>query len=488
MINIKFDVLTDPWIPVRFKDGHFAELGVRDVLFDAPKILEITDTESYNELGIYRFLLTFLMDVYRPKTENDIKQILLKEKFDSSIIEDYISLCLAEGVSFDLFDSARPFLQCADFPNKADKNNNALKSVANLTPSLPQGNNLPFFNHTSEDSASLSVPVAVRALCASCVTSLAGTGDMRYSINGAPPIYTIIRGESLFQTLVYGMIPDNGKLSTSYADPPPVWRTSKIIAREKIAQVSLLYGLLFPSRRIRLLIGDDNLIHQIYYEPGFNFIGYDSWTDPYVAYRTEKHSNIKPDTKKENWRNLEALLDCRNTDTGAAPFVVKQYNRIADSERINLMLYSIATKQSAYNDAWKSSYTIPFNVIKTPIRFDLFQDAMKTIETQYGKLKKNIEKFSKSYALSPGAKQANGDKAMCEYYQQCKHYFLDIFCDKLSKATREELESIREDYVKEINRIRWIQYEDFINNIASSVDAFIIAEQIKSKEHRKECL
>ena len=54
------------------------------------------------------------MDALRPEDgEEDIGGLLEAEQFDMEAIQDYLTQCRKEGVSFDLFDVERPFLQTA---------------------------------------------------------------------------------------------------------------------------------------------------------------------------------------------------------------------------------------------------------------------------------------------------------------------------------------------------------------------------------------
>ena len=106
-----FNVLNDPWIPVVAQDGERSLLGIRETLRRAPELKEISVVSPLEEFSVYRFLSVFLMDALRPKRSSTIKKLLRQGSFDMEQIEAYISLCEEEGVSFDLFDEQRPFMQ-----------------------------------------------------------------------------------------------------------------------------------------------------------------------------------------------------------------------------------------------------------------------------------------------------------------------------------------------------------------------------------------
>src|SRR5699024_1871425 len=98
-----FDVLQEPWIPVVTFEGETLEVGILDALLRSPEWKEIQDPSPMVEYSVYRFLIVFLMDALRPETPVDLEELLYAGQFDESAIQDYITLCHSEGVSFDLF-------------------------------------------------------------------------------------------------------------------------------------------------------------------------------------------------------------------------------------------------------------------------------------------------------------------------------------------------------------------------------------------------
>ncbi len=106
-----FDVLQEPWIPVVTFEGKPSRWGILDAPLRSPDWKEIQDPSPMVEYSVYRFLIVFLMDALRPETPVDLEELLYAGQFDESAIQDYITLCHSEGVSFDLFDPNRPFMQ-----------------------------------------------------------------------------------------------------------------------------------------------------------------------------------------------------------------------------------------------------------------------------------------------------------------------------------------------------------------------------------------
>ena len=143
-MRASFNVLDQAWIPVVRMDGQEELLGIRETLDCAHELREISSASPLEEYGLYRFLGLFLMDALRPESEEDIEDLLASGCFDRTAIEDYIALCQSEGVSFDLFDEERPFLQSKYDPAIDGEP----KPVSVLDFTRASGNNHTHFDHT----------------------------------------------------------------------------------------------------------------------------------------------------------------------------------------------------------------------------------------------------------------------------------------------------------------------------------------------------
>ena len=108
-MKASFQILTQPWIPVKELDGSMKELSLLETLERAHLLSEIQDPSPMVEYSVYRFLIVFLMDMLRPEDEEVLEELLDEGQFDWDTIQRYVRQCEQEGVSFDLFDSERPF-------------------------------------------------------------------------------------------------------------------------------------------------------------------------------------------------------------------------------------------------------------------------------------------------------------------------------------------------------------------------------------------
>jgi CRISPR system Cascade subunit CasA len=150
-----FDTLTEPWIPVIRTDGTADELGLRDVLEQAPELREIRDPMPTVEFGLYRLLVALVMDVHRVKLLGDLEGLLDAGRFDGDGIASY---CGKWHDRLDLFHPAHPVLQTAGMDTDDEK------PLAELLPAVPSGTNALHFHHHGEDSFAACPAAAPRLL------------------------------------------------------------------------------------------------------------------------------------------------------------------------------------------------------------------------------------------------------------------------------------------------------------------------------------
>lgn len=477
-----YNVLTERWIPVRDKQGTLYETGILEVLNKASELAEITDPMITYEYGIYRFLFVFLMDVYKPRNRFQLKKLLDDGRFDIDEIERYVKLCNEEGERFDLFDPEHPFLQCGE---KEWEDSTKVKSVANLNPIYPHGNNHVHFDHTLENAARMEPKEAAKALCAiNLFCALDGRG-FSYTLNGFPPIYSMVKGANLFETLVFGMVPTLNY--NKYADPAPQWRGNmKIEHKKKVADTSLLYGLTFPCRRIRLLQGEGQYISSVYFEQGMNYKNYEAWNDPYVTYlySKNKRSNLKPSIEKENWRNLGTILNCNEN----APEVIKQYMDIVDTDKVKIQTYSEVVKSKcSYEDIEKGEYAMSYELLKSPERFEFVSRALEFTETTGEALKNNIKDLQRAmgFDTKSGATAAERERAVNRYFFTCKQKFFE-WIPSISKTELAKLNERLDSWKNTLNKISLQEYDTFIERLGAGIELIMKAEKIKAKKYGKE--
>lgn len=482
-----YNVLTEQWIPVRDKKGMLQEMGILEVLSKASELAEITDPMVNYEYGMYRFLFVFLMDVYKPRNTGEIEDLLEAGEFDMDEIERYVKQCNKDGERFDLFDPMHPFLQCGE--DEWD-DTAKVKSVANLNPIYPHGNNHVHFDHNRENSVVMEVKEAAKALCAvNLFCALDGRGFSGTPCGYPPPVYSMVKGKNLFETLIFGMVPTSKY--NKYAEPAPQWRGNmKIESKMKVASTSLLYGLIFPCRKIRLLPNESGYISKVYFEPGMNYNNYDAWSDPYVTYlyKDNKRSNLKPSIEKENWRNLGAILNCN----GNAPEVIGQYVNITRSDRVQIQTYAtVVVNNSSYLDIEKGEYVISSEIIKTQERFEIMNKALELTEVFGSMLRKKIISLQEELGVSDkdindgkGITSSERGRTIDRYFFTCKQRFFE-WVQLLAETELEKMNESLDSWKNTLYMISLKEFDTFVDRLGAWIELIMKAEKIKAKMYGK---
>ena len=357
-VSFHFDLMMEPWIPVVNADGTITYRGIWDTLQYAAQSKGILDASPLVEFGLYRFLSVFLMDALRPEDQFELEELEQAGQFDMEKIHDYVTQCRAEGVSFDLFDPQRPFLQ-SPYDKTWDKET---KPVTYLDCRVPTGNNHVHFDHLQECRA-FSYAEAARYLPAQSLFITAAAQGYPSSINGAPPYFAVIKGNNLFETLFNSLLPIEE--IDDFDSIPVFWRCLEPVEpKKKVAHTSWLYGMLFPARRVLLLPEADG-IREIYYSQGENFCEPGNWTDPHVTYRFGKSGRFpwRPNSEKAVWRNLSDLV---NIEGRHAPQIVEIFRRLHESNLadVHVCLYGVQTKNASFLDLAYHDMQIPATLLE----------------------------------------------------------------------------------------------------------------------------
>lgn len=351
-----FDLLTEPWIPAVARDGTVQEYGLLPLLSQAHNLVGVVDPAPPIQLGLYRLLIAFVMAALNIQDLEDLEKRIQGGPLDAKELSHYVNDIGRDR--FDLFDPLHPFLQSP--PVAGD--DTRVKSVAELFFHLPTGTNVTHFYHMRADQHAISPAVCARGLCAIAPFMTAGGAGYSPSINGTPPWYVLIRGDTLLQTLLLNCYPPR---EADLAGPVgPAWASSDSLTPKKVVGCdSLLEGLTWRPRQIRFIPGSGGvctysgkespvLVRQMVYGPGHKFNGTLAWVDPQVAYAESDKGRfpLRPREDHPIWRDTGPLLLLRKEDYEsekghvrfARPLVVDQFrllkrNRSLERDRPELV-------------------------------------------------------------------------------------------------------------------------------------------------------
>lgn len=244
----KFNVITEPWIPVIMKDGTRKTYGVRDVLKKVNGIKCIVSPGNLpsEEYAIYRFLFALTTDAYNIRSDMDIERIYRHGEFDLIAFDEYVAAC---GNIFDAFDTEHPFMQCG--VNEAISYGAKAKSAASFSWGMLSGKTETFFGtrdlppaKTYEAAQSLSIPEYI-ALCINItfMQSAVTSGFPAAVCGNQPPLWFRFNGRTLFDTICLNMYPTTD-------DDTPLWRRDNFLWQPETEPTGWLALAFMPTRII----------------------------------------------------------------------------------------------------------------------------------------------------------------------------------------------------------------------------------------------
>ncbi len=452
-----FNVLTQPWIPVIDLNGKRKLLGILDTLEQAHQIKELEDANPTYEYGVFRFLCTFLMDVYRPEDWKVLADIYDEGRFDMEKVQNYIKQCETEGVSFDLFDKETPFLQ-TKYNEEYDKN---LVSIARLNIAMPRGNNHIHFEHRQETEQSLTYAEAARGLCALNLFCTSEAQGYSSTVNSVPPLYFVFQASNLFGSLVYSMLTREEGKEVNYDTPPVVWRNNEeVVPKQKETSTSVLYGMLYPCRRVLLRSEMGGIVKRMYFCQGKNYVGYDSWQDPHVSYCiTDKgKSSLKPEIEKEPWRNIATIL-------GKGPTSPVFVNRIIEhklADEVAVKVYGVATHKkrvAQYLDMQKGHLRMPRLIAENETKRNRIEDIIVAAERMSQELGKCLNDCFQEKKKEEKKKDKNKKKmhnsifaVQAEFLQQCRDTVLQDLFDEMAAVPENKASECTDKYLDKFGK------------------------------------
>ena len=382
-----YSVMKDPVIPVALLDGSQEEIGIREIFLRAHEIEDIQCQSPLEQYAVFRLLIAIAMDMLHPERWRDRKDLFEQGHFDPNTIDAYIAECEKNGPCFDLFDREYPFMQTV-YDTKTDSK--MLKPVSVLTPSLPSGNNHIFLDHRMESMPVMTPAEAFRSMLTLYVFCTAGAQGYPSGVNNTPPVYNIIIGRTLFESIVLNMVSVKEYPEIEYGLGTVPWRAKKpVIPKKEFGEITLLEGMTWQPRRLCLLRDTDNLVRQVSLQQGNNFRGNDLWQDPHIAYRRNKTgewSSIKPQAGRALWRDISALLADSAKAHYHPPLTISRAADILESNETPLIIRQIGviTNQASYVSWVEDQLSIPEYLLVNELLSSIIREDVSLIESIQG--------------------------------------------------------------------------------------------------------
>ncbi len=390
-----YSVMLDPVIPVTFLHGLSEEVGIRELLIRAHEISGLSCQSPLEDYALFRLLVAVSMDMLRPKRWLDRQSLLEEGRFKAETVDNYIADCEKAGPCFDLFDPIHPFMQTA-YESEIDEK--AIKPVANLSVTLPSGNNHVFWDHRPEIVPVMSPAEAFRSMITLYVFCTAAAQEYPSGVNNTPPVYNIILGDTLYDSIILNMVSSKEHPSLEDGFDLVPWRHFRaVIPKEECVNITMMEGLTWQPRRICLFRDEDGMVRKAALQQGKNFRGNDLWRDPHVSYRCSRKgewNSVKPQAGRALWRDISTLLSDSESKRIIPPATVSRALDILDQDSSPLQIrqVGVVTEQASYIGWMEDRLSIPACLTSDDVLASLIRDDVEMVEYMQGMLAQSVNK------------------------------------------------------------------------------------------------
>ena len=314
----RFNLIDEPWIPVRFPDGRRDALGIRDILLRAGEIAAIEDPSPLVVAALHRFLLAVLYRALQGPTDIEQAKTLFRNGLPGEKIESYIE---KQRERFWLFHTDYPFGQIPTFAPRIWRAWTALAAEHNAD------NAKVLFDHVDINlPGTISEAAGARWMLAAQTFSVsAGKSELAHT--GTAPAATaamaIPIGRNLLDTLLFALVPQQREITL--ADRPLWERTPETFDELKRGPSRPVTGLAdLYTWRIRSIRFDPDVstgIARVAFASGVGNSSEDL-IDPMVGYRIDERRGKLPVQFRDRglWRDFDSLLP---DDSRLSPRVIE---------------------------------------------------------------------------------------------------------------------------------------------------------------------
>ena len=238
-----YNLVDEEWMPVVEKGGEHRNVGIAEALCRAHEIVELRDASPLVTVALHRLLIVVLRDAL--EGPNDLKEwarLWKKGELPQKKLRGYFK---RKHDRFDLFHPERPFFQSAKVSSAKTAD------VAYLFQHLSTGTGINHFSHDYGGMHRACPVCCAKGLVALPAFCTSGGAGLAPSINDRPPVYSLVKGQSLLATLLMSL-PVPGITSLAAGKDGPVWEGTS-----RSGSIGFMEGFTWQPRTVRL-VPDEN--------------------------------------------------------------------------------------------------------------------------------------------------------------------------------------------------------------------------------------
>ena len=481
--TVRYDLRTEPWIPVERMDGTQATVSIRDALCEAHRIRRISGEIPGENIALLRLLLALVYCIYEIPEHmgEEEKRRIWRELWESGAFPaDRIDEYLVDFPhEFDLFDDEHPFYQVPHLVYMGGKKE--YDPVSECMIDVPKPEKFLFSMRSAEHLDALPFDLAARYLVVAQALDKAGIktpvegntsakSGKAYAPKGAlgtgwcgalGGVY--LEGKSLFETLVLNWVLFLSNVSVTASDDFAPWErevpSSDACQREPTGPVDLLT---WQSRRIRLVPDETGaFVRGVIISYGDVLVPANKQRfEMMTGWRESKQQQKKLgtatvplmpvalDTARALWRNLPSLLAVAEEER-LRPGVIRWMGELQDVQ---------------HADDWRFKLRIVCQGVKYGTQSSVVDDAMTdTVDLRATLMRKDSEALTNMLELIHQTDIAVG--AFVKFAQNIERTQGDrrryeTFSDAAAQATKDDMRERAYDALDALYRRRIADFPD----------------------------
>lgn len=356
-MTMAFNLLDEPWLPVRFNDGQVREIGLLELFERASDITGLAETSPPNLVAIYRVLLAITNRALTTE-HGPCKDADRARWYQQGLPLDAIKAYLTQWRDrFWVFHPTHPFMQVAALSEIAETKDK-IKPWTQIGLDSASGNTPVVFDHAVDtEPSSIPVALSVRHLLGFLQFTPGGLvktirdSDKAGALANTAAVIPV--GQNLNQTLCLCLHRAEPNL-----DDLPTWELAAPQLKDLIAEGRLASGLNDRYTRLSravLLLPEEGQTHvqTIRFAAGLALTDDPNATDSMASYRMGA-TNLVRVTFTEGralWRDLPAMLpDASGKAALPAPILswaTNLYNALGQFDAIlNLIVAGLASEKA----------------------------------------------------------------------------------------------------------------------------------------------
>lgn len=404
-----FNLLDEPWIPVRTLTGEVRDINLSDALLKARDYTALAETSPPNLIALHRLLLAVLhraLTTHHEKWNDQDRARWFREGLPAAPIRAYLAQWRER---FWLFHPSEPFMQVAALAQAEETRDKAtMRPWAQLALDSASGNTPVVFDH-SLDSLPIPIkPAVVLRHLLGYLQFVPGGMVRRFRFRDeSGPLDNVAAvlpiGASLLQTLSLSL----SSSSRSDEEDFPPWEVESITAEKLRGHKSSLptgdVDLFTRQTRAVLLEQDvdtENVtVSRVRFGAGLTVTTHVPYaTDPMATYRKRKDDKIIPLTFQEGraiWRDLPAMLPGGEGAFHPPAILGRALNcleYIDVGEQLHVVVAGIASDPVQCKIfRWRSEHlAIPSSLFTHPDAVRFVRSQVQMAEEVYGQVRREL--------------------------------------------------------------------------------------------------